>query len=288
MKTPFATLSILILSGALAAAAPDMPYTVQFECGDSFFEPGDNITIQQMHGTSGTIAVGGTYSVDGTYALASHDKADICFFTTCISNNGATPVDPAQTMHVKKGSGSFHLVEKMADDGYFHVSFYDGGRFNGVYFGQGDRVYRGHAFSSAPHAGPNRILYQYLGNPVEPPPHLDARYSKEGLVNAIQQAARDANIAVKKIEIEDSEFPYLVGVICGGADFPKLKSQLKKLDGYNYGGGVGNDVNKDGSDSCNTFCIVPYHAFPRDASERIYHRLMLREEAFHTRLNESQ
>ena len=33
-------------------------------------------------------------------------------------------------------------------------------------------------------SGPNQILLEYLGNPVEPPANMDARYTKEGLIIA--------------------------------------------------------------------------------------------------------
>jgi hypothetical protein len=286
----------------------ELTNSVPFELGQAQFAPGDSITIQDVHGTSDKIAVGGTYSVDGTYTLASHEEALLAFFATTISSSGATPVDPQQKMRVKKGIGSFHLVKKMAEDGYLHVSFYprSGSGFGGVYFGQGDRVLRGAGESmtgqinsepgegrgaqrdgqdATSSAGPNRLLFQYLGNAVEAPANLDARYSKQGLTEAIQTAARDAGITVKKMEVEDSEFPFLIGVVCAGSDAKKLKDQLKKVDAYEYGGGIGNDVNHDGSDTCNVFCMVPHKVYPPRAEQQIYHRLWLREQVFFDRFS---
>jgi len=260
--------------------------------GDAEFAPGDKITIQQVRGTSDTIATGGTYSVEGTYTLGSRDEADLAFFTTTISDSGPTPIDPKQHIRIKKGTGSFHLVKTLSADGYLHLSFYpvpSGSDFGGVYFGQGNRVLRDKRFSrldppgnggSPPVSlsGPNQALLEYLGNPVEPLANLDARYTKDGLINAIQLAAQNAGIVLKKVAIDDSEYPFLVGVIYQGPDFPKLKDQIKKMDGYGYNGGTG-------SDTCNAFNIVPYEAYPREVSQRIHHRLMLRQQVFYDKLS---
>jgi hypothetical protein len=137
------------------------------------------------------------------------------------------------------------------------------------------------AFSS----GPNQAVFSYLGNPVKPPVHLDARYTTAGLTNALLLAAQDAGITVKQVAVDDSEFPFLVAVLCGGSDFPKLKSQLKTLDGYKYNGSIGNDTNRDGSDTCNAFSLVPDRAFPPGTQQQIYRRLSLRQQAFYERVN---
>jgi hypothetical protein len=278
------------VSCALAEpAAADLSHIVQFELGKSDFASGDSITIQQVRGTSDVIKVGETYSVDGTYELASHNEADLAFYATSISASGPTPVDPLQHIRVKKGRGTFHLVKTMGEDGYLHVSFYpatSGGSFGGIYFGQGNRVLRSWASASPSAAsGPNQALLEYLGNPVEPPANMDARYSKEGLTSAIQSAARNAGITVKKVEIDGSEFPFLVCVVCGGSDASKLKAQIKKMDGYEYSGCIGNDVNSVGSDTCNVFSIVPYAAYPEGTRQQIYRRLWLRQQVFYDRIN---
>jgi hypothetical protein len=167
-----------------------------------------------------------------------------------------------------------------------------------VYFGQGDRVLRHKGFSyrdenvngGSPQppgsaSGANQTLLEYLGNPVEPPANLDARYTAEGLTNALVLAARNAGITVKKVAVDNSEFPILVGVLCGGSDFAKLKNQLKTMDGYEYNGSIGNDTNSDGSDTCNVFSIVPNRAYPPETSQRIYHRLWLREQVFYDQVH---
>ena len=278
-----------------AATAGELPYAVRYELGDAEFAPGDNITIQEVRGTSDTISTGGTYSVKGTYSLGSRDEANLAFYTTTISDSGPTAVDPKQHVRIKKGTGSFHLVKTLSSDGYLHVSFYpvpSGSGFGGVYFGQGNRVLRNKGFSLLDHpgnsgsppvslSGPNRVLLEYLGNPIEPSANLDARYTKDGLINAIQLAGRNAGVTLKKVAIDDSEYPFLVGVICGEPDFPKLKDQIKKMDGYAYNGGTG-------SHTCYAFNIVPYAAYPPEASQRIHHRLMLRTQVFYDKLSAPQ
>ena len=293
LKTAILTISMscaIAAKAAIVGNAEDLSHTVRYELGAAKFAPGDNITIQQVRGTSDTIATGGTYSVEGTYTLGSRDEANLAFYTTTISDSGPTAIDPRQHVRVKKGTGSFHLVKTLSADGYLHVSFYpvpSGSDFGGVYFGQGNRVLK--RFTHLDHpgndrsppvslSGPNQVLLEYLGNPVEPSANLDARYTKEGLINAIHLAARNAGITLKKVAIDDSEYPFLVGVIYGGPDFPKLKDQIKKLDGYAYNGGTG-------SDTCNAFNIVPYEAYPPEASQRIYHRLMLRQQVFYDQLS---
>jgi hypothetical protein len=283
-----------VLAGraAIGGTAVELPYAVQYELGVAEFAPGDQITIQQVRGTSNMISTGGTYSVEGTYTLGSRDEADLAFFATTLSDSGPTLIDPRQHARIKKGSGSFRLVKTLNADGYLHVSFYpvpSGGDFGGVYFGQGNRVLRKKEFSHldplsdggsapVPVSGPNHVLREYLGNPVESPADLDARYTKQGLISAIQLAARNGRVALKKIVIDDSEYPFLVGIICGESDFPKLKDQIKKLDGYAYNGGTG-------SDTCHAFNIVPYEAYPPEASQRIHRRILVRQQVFHDKLS---
>lgn len=296
-----ATLALTLSHATAEPTTPDenLPYRVSFELGSSAFAPGDNITIKKVRGTSKKIEIGGTYSVEGTYTLSSKDEATLAFFDTSVSYSGPTPVDPKQRIHIKRGSGSFYLVKTMHDDGYLHVSFYSGPDFGGVYFGQGDRIYHrplslhsqndsitdNSPNDSPSFSGPNKALFDYLGNPVMPPPNMDQRYTATALTDAVLRAAHDAGITAKRVAVDDSEFPFLVGVITGGSDFTELKSALKTMPGYDYGGGVGDDSHDDGSDTCNVFCIVPHRAFPQDAMDQIYHRLLLREAVFYDQIN---
>ena len=102
------------------------------------------------------------------------------------------------------------------------------------------------------------------------PAGMDAAYTKQGLTSAMQDAAQTANVKLTRVVVDDSEFPFLVGVVCADkGDMEKLKDQIRKIAVYNYTGGVG-----DGTTM--VMNLVPHSAFPADA-QRIYHRAMLRE-----------
>jgi hypothetical protein len=305
---------IRLLSGLLAAyaawplvadtntpgsPAQDFPRAVQYEPGDSEFAPGDSITIQELRGTTDDIRPGGTYCVTGAYTLNSQDEADLSFLATT-TNKTPTPIDKQQTVHVMKGTGSFRLIKQVTEEGYLHLTFYSratGQGFGGVYFGQGQWVLRHKQWSYRHSAswpekpnvrepvsatGPNRVLFDYLGNPVPPPANLDPAYTKEGLTHAMQAAAQSAGISLLKLEIDDSEFPFLVGVVFAATtDRQKLDDQIGKMAAYNYTGGVGGENSR-------TMNLVPSGAFPAEARQRIYHRMMLREEIFYNKINGMQ
>jgi hypothetical protein len=289
-----ALLGLMLAFGAQARAsdsAAEFPSVVPFELGEAEFAPGDSITIQRVTGTSATIRTGETYCVEGTYTLASKDKATLAFYSTTTTKEGGR-TDPSQVMHIEKGSGPFRLVKVMRGHGYLHVSFYPE-----PYFGQDKWVLHHKGWSylnpsaqspdytttgAAPGGpvsveGPNRALLEYLGNPVEPPADMNAAYSKDGLLKAVQTAASNAGVSVKRVEIDDSEFPFLVGIVCKEGDYEKLKEQFRKLPGYDYGGSVG-------SHTCNALNLVPWRAFPRQVSERISHRLGVRMQVFQAKL----
>jgi hypothetical protein len=290
----------LAVPAATNSAAADFSSVVPFELGEGEFFPGDSITIQRVSGTSPTIRTGETYCVEGTYTLASKEKADLALFATTVSR-GSTPTDPSQIMRIEKGTGTFRLVKTMREEGYLHVSFYPvpgGNCFGGIYFGQSQWVlqHKGWSYLDT-HArspdyvttgsstggpvsltGPNQALLEYLGDPVAPPADMNAAYTKDGLIKAIQTAARKAGISVKRVEIDDSEFPFLVGVICKEGDYSKLTDQLRKMAAYEYNGGIS-------SHTCAAFNLVPYRAFPSAVGERISHRTGVREQVLYQRIS---
>ena len=128
-------------------------------------------------------------------------------------------------------------------------------------------------------AGPNQVLFNYLGDPVEPPANMDAAYTKQGLISGMQDAAQAAGVTLARVEIDDSEFPFIVGVVCaekGGMQ--KLKDQIRKMTAYHYKGGVGGDTTM-------VMNVVPFSAYPANARDRIYHREMLREAILYDRID---
>ena len=195
-----AELAVALFAATLAAVAAtttntspaDFPNAVKFELGYTDFALGDSIVITAVHGTSSTITTNETYCVEGNYTLASRDSADLSFLST-VPNSGKSEIESRQTMHVKRGSGTFRLIKNVNQNGYLHVSFYDGSSIGGVYFGQDDWVAhergRGHAGGTEPapdaSGNPNAAIFQYLGEPVQPPANLEAAYSKQGLTGAV-------------------------------------------------------------------------------------------------------
>lgn len=138
------------------------------------------------------------------------------------------------------------------------------------------------AAESASLAGPNKVLYEYLGDPVMPPTNLASAYTKEGLTSAMHAAAKAAGISLTKLEIDDSEFPFLVGVICANSsELEKLKKQLRKMSAYHYAGGVG-----DGASYAMN--LVPSTAFPGSDCRRIYRRMSLRQQILFDRIHEEK
>jgi hypothetical protein len=308
MKSNLKLLAFLVVCSSTAirlhaAATPsnelkqEFPQAVQYELGDKEFAPGDNITIQELRGTTAAIQPGGTYCVTGTYTLSSQDEADLSFFATT-TNKVFTPFEAQQTTHVMKGTGFFRLIKKMTEEGYLHVTFYSratGQGFGGVYFGQGQGVLRDKHFSYAlpgsqteehtaskeevSFTGPNKVLFDYLGNPVAPPSSIDPAYTKDGLTRAMKTAAQNAGISLVTLEIDDSEFPFLVGVVFANqGDMEKLKEQIGKAAAYSFSGGVGGETSY-------AMNLVPYKAFPRDSGQRIYRRMMLREAVLYDKIN---
>ncbi len=139
-----------------------------------------------------------------------------------------------------------------------------------------------HAAEPAPPLGANKAIYDYLGAPVAVATNMPSAYTKEGLISALQAAAGAADISLKKLEIDDSEFPFVVGVICSSkGEMEKLKDQIRRMPIYSYTGGVG------GGDRY-AMNLVHHTAFPADARERIRRRVPLREQILFERLNGKQ
>jgi hypothetical protein len=273
--------------------------TNRFFVGQSSFPAGDSIEITSVVQFSDRVVVKGHYN------LLSAKDAELGFYITTW-RTVSVPTDQTQLKHIFKGEGDFELTHSHLVPGLMHVSMYSlsGGKpFAGVYFGNKEdaaaesKMDLGYAQTgSTPEpstlatpmsiTGPNQALLEYLGNPVEPPVDMDSRYTVPGLTGAIQLAARNAGVTVKNVAIDDSEFPFLVGVVCGGSDFQKLKSQIKKLAGYQYNGSIGNDSNSDGRDTCNAFSMVPDRVYPPGTAGQIYRRLWLRQQVFYDKINQ--
>jgi hypothetical protein len=124
----------------------------------------------------------------------------------------------------------------------------------------------------------NRDMVEFLGTPVPAPTNLNAAFNKDGLIQATQLAAQNAGITLKNIQIDGSEFPFLIGVVCEKGEFDKLTEQMKKLEGYQYGGSMS-------SDSCGAFSLTPYSAYPPGTSDIIPRRLIVRQAMLFNKIN---
>ena len=124
-------------------------------------------------------------------------------------------------------------------------------------------------------------LSTYLGSPVASPADIDPRYTKEGLSAAVQLAAQNAGISLRKVSIDDSEYPFLIGVVTDPGDWAKLTAQIKTLDGYDFHGSVGNET-------AHTLCPVPVRAYPAEAAQTITRRMNTRLELFYNTFTAQQ
>lgn len=127
--------------------------------------------------------------------------------------------------------------------------------------------------------GANRAIYDYLGAPVVTPSNVDAAYTKDGLTRAIKTAARTADVPLARVEIDDSEFPFLVGLVCvHGEDLEKLKDEIRTMPIYNFSGGVS-------SHTSYVMNLVPPGAFPVEGRDRIYRRMAVRERMLYDKIS---
>jgi len=122
----------------------EFPYKVQFEQGATQFLAGDNISIDEIRGTSETFTPGNTYRIKGTYSLASNDDSTLAaYITASDAANARSKSRKVQRTLVKRGDGTFTLILPMSYEGWPHVSFYPrggGSSLGGNYFGTGDSV----------------------------------------------------------------------------------------------------------------------------------------------------
>jgi hypothetical protein len=116
---------------------------------------------------------------------------------------------------------------------------------------------------------------------VAPPTNLEPAYTKDGLASAMRSAAQKAGIVLKDLQIDDSEFPFLLGIVCAEGDYPKMLEEIKKMPAYEEQGGVS-------SHTCRAINIVPWRVFPSDSAQRIGRRMTLREQMFYDQLSRKE
>jgi hypothetical protein len=130
-------------SPTTSRAGYELSHAVNFEIGASRLRDGDNITIDEVTGTSEKMSAGNTYVIKGTYKLASQKSATLLASVTGDQpkQGRGVPTQRTQSVLVNQGDGQFSLILYIPYDGKPHVSFYpaDGGQsFASLYFGTGD------------------------------------------------------------------------------------------------------------------------------------------------------
>jgi hypothetical protein len=154
IKAGHSILAIALFAGASAALhaqtstpVPDLSHKVQFETGDSYFQPGDSLTVESITGPTDTITPGNVYLVIGTYKLSSQASAELSSNVTSKSPSGPTRNHDAATeprnIPVQQGEGRFSVYLHMESSGFPHISLYPiggGESFAGIYFGTGDSL----------------------------------------------------------------------------------------------------------------------------------------------------
>ena len=303
-----AMISALCLQGAIVSAqaeekAPEaeFPYVIQPELGSIEFAPGDRIVITSIRGNREHIERGGRYLLNGSYTLASVEEADLCWFITTRGPSGATPITDEQHVVLAKGSGIFHLEKDVSDDGWMHITFYVKGHpYGGIYFGEKgfeNSVLRNKGWTDFPaaaaveaHGTPsgargddlggasarsNRLIMDYLGDPVRPPAHLSETYSPANLLAVFTAVSKKRGVEIKKLKVDDSEFPFLIsGILAGKPDLGALETDVRQTNGYAYGGAVVGSM----GDSSTYFSmnIIPYNQYPAGQAAACSRRLMVR------------
>jgi len=278
-------------------AESEFPYVIQFELGATEFGTGDGIVITSVRGNRRHLESGGRYLVEGSYTLASADNADLALHATSRGPSGPSPIMPDQQVGISRGSGHIHLKKTLRDDGWLHISFYvNGHSHGGIYFGEkgveksilrkkgwsdfsSDSALAkpGREFDTGEKAGAlandaNLAILAYLGDPVPAPAGLAAKYNRTNLHAAFTALSKKADLRIKTLEVDESEFPFLAyGVLAGKCDFRVLEKGLREMKGYYYGGSVVGQT--DQGATYFALNMVPHDQYPSDQCNR---RLMIR------------
>ncbi|HEX4511977.1 MAG TPA: hypothetical protein VH054_00530, partial [Polyangiaceae bacterium] len=97
---------------------------VPIEIGETHLRDGDRIAIQDVRGTSPSLAVNGMYTVRGEYTLASEDEAEISFTVRARRKGDGCTTGEGHRLRVKRGSGTFQVATRIAYDGDASISFF--------------------------------------------------------------------------------------------------------------------------------------------------------------------
>jgi hypothetical protein len=126
-----------------------------------------------------------------------------------------------------------------------------------------------------PIAAATLAMTRYLGEPVAAPGDIDPKYSAEGILTAFKALCQARGIAIQKLAIDTTEFPFLLHGVLNDREFLRqLDSELRNLPGYSYSGSVTGSTKEGGAYFA--LNIMPSKEYPQADAETIRRRLMIR------------
>lgn len=105
---------------------------------------------------------------------------------------------------------------------------------------------------------------------------IDARYTPEGLRAAFAVLSQKLGRRALRVEIDQSEFPYLVyGEFEGNCDYRDIRDVLRTMPGYTYGGST-TAVRQRGAMTSFVIHMTPRSEYAHHADGSTDHRILQR------------
>lgn len=128
----------------------------------------------------------------------------------------------------------------------------------------------------------DQAMLEYLGKPVPQPQNLNVAYTKNGLTDALENAAQAVHVTLKKIKVDDSEFPPLVAIeVKNTSDMQKLKNEIKRLKQYKYAGSISGRTKM-------VMNLIPDTAYPPESRIAIRNRVQLRQQMLYYQMDSGE
>lgn len=267
-------------SFALAEPAPKLAHKITVTPKTiKVFQNSDRIDLEEITGTAPDFRVGGTYRAKGVCHQSTLSNAVLYLGNTSDGQGAITPApDSTNSLPVTPGDTPFDFTFTLHHPGRLHVSIYDLDNHN-----PRDNVYAGlvlgpviAAGSEGSSAKGNAAILAYLGQPVPAPAGLDERFSAKSLLAAFTELCKTSGYTIKKLAVDDSEFPFLIyGRVAGKKDIDGFSKELGPMKPYVYGGSVNGSIGT-GDETYFSLNMTPSDRFPADAAQTCSRRLMIR------------
>ena len=115
------------------------------------------------------------------------------------------------------------------------------------------------------------IVFDFGGQePVRPPADVDPKYTAAGLRAAFTAMCKRLDYQIVKLEIDQSEFPFLVSAVIQGRCEYRALRDLSSMDGYAYSGSA---TRSRDSVTVVALNMVPNDAYPHAQAISIRQRL---------------